>query len=76
MKGRIVINRDYCKGCDYCSVACPQKIIMLDTKFNSTGFFPATIVNMYKCTGCAMCAIACPEIAIEVWRSEEGDGAN
>jgi 2-oxoglutarate ferredoxin oxidoreductase subunit delta len=46
---------------------------MLDTKFNSTGFFPATIVNMYKCTGCALCAVVCPEVAIEVWRAEEGE---
>jgi 2-oxoglutarate ferredoxin oxidoreductase subunit delta len=73
MKGKILINRDYCKGCDYCSAACPAKIIMLDTKFNSSGFYSATVVNMYKCTGCGLCAMVCPEVAIEVWRTEEGD---
>ncbi len=71
MQGRIEINREICKGCEYCIVTCPKKIINLDRHFNSSGYFPAAVKDMHKCTGCALCAEMCPEIAIEVWQEED-----
>lgn len=68
MKGKILIDRELCKGCKYCILSCPNAVIVIEEKFNSKGFFTASVRHMNKCTGCAMCAEMCPEIAIEVWR--------
>ncbi len=70
MKGKITIDRELCKGCKYCVLACPMGVIIIDDSFNSGGYFPAKAEYMGKCTGCALCAQMCPEIAIEVWRQE------
>ncbi|MBI4823196.1 MAG: 4Fe-4S binding protein [Nitrospirae bacterium] len=69
MKGKILIDRQLCKGCKYCILSCPKGVISIERKFNSAGYFPASPEHMDRCTGCAMCAEMCPEIAIEVWRS-------
>ena len=66
-KGKIVIDRELCKGCRYCIEACPKDSITPDTQFNSMGYYPVVFSFPEKCTGCAMCAQMCPEIAIEVW---------
>jgi 2-oxoglutarate ferredoxin oxidoreductase subunit delta len=68
--GRIEIDRESCKGCGYCVEACPKKVIVLDTKFNEQGFYPAITAHLESCTGCAICANVCPDIAIEVWKDE------
>ncbi len=67
-KGKIVINRDVCKGCTYCVAACPKNCIEMDKDINSSGYFPALFAHADKCTGCAICATVCPDIAIQVWR--------
>ncbi|MDX9715130.1 MAG: 4Fe-4S binding protein [Dissulfurispiraceae bacterium] len=67
-RGKIVINRDVCKGCAYCVSACPKGCIEMDKTINSAGYFPAVFVHADKCTGCAICATVCPDIAIQVWR--------
>ncbi len=73
MKGRIVIDREMCKGCEYCMITCPLGIIMIEENFNKKGFMPAFCVDPEKCTGCSMCARMCPEIAIEVYRENNGE---
>ena len=70
MKGKIVINREVCKGCGYCITACPNGIIVLDKDFNAMSNHPAAAVKDGTCNGCGFCAIICPDIAIEVWREE------
>ena len=70
-RGRIVIDRETCKGCKYCIAACPKGAIALDEGINGMGYFPALFKHPSKCTGCAMCARMCPEIAIEVWKEGE-----
>ncbi|MCI0469235.1 MAG: ferredoxin family protein [Nitrospirae bacterium] len=70
-KGKIVIDRDLCKGCKYCVIYCPKGLIVMDGTFNSMGYFPAMFEDKEReCTGCAICAQMCPEIAIEVWRED------
>lgn len=68
MKGRVAIQEEACKGCNYCVLACPKGCLALKGEFNGKGFFPSTVVDGESCTGCAFCAEVCPEIAIEVWR--------
>jgi len=70
MKGRIEIDRQLCKGCGYCIIACPKAVIAIDGEFNSQGYYPAKVAKPELCTGCALCAQFCPEIAIMVWREE------
>ncbi len=67
-KGKIIINKELCKGCGYCINACPKGLITIDISFNSMGN-PFAVFNQDDvCTGCTLCARMCPEIAIEVWR--------
>lgn len=69
-KGKIVIDKELCKGCKYCIEACTKGSIVVGSKFNSVGYFPADFSHPERCNGCAMCAQMCPEIAIEVWKEE------
>ncbi len=71
MKGKITIDRELCKGCKYCVLACPKGVIVMDDEFNSSGYFPSNVEDPEKCNGCALCAQMCPEIAIMVWREED-----
>ncbi len=73
MKGMIEIDRELCKGCSYCVEVCPKKIIIIDSVFNSSGYFPATVKSMEECTGCTLCATVCPEVAIKVYHLTEKD---
>ncbi|MDA8169476.1 MAG: ferredoxin family protein [Nitrospiraceae bacterium] len=66
-KGFITINRELCKGCKFCILACPNGVLEFDKDLNSQGFFPAMPTRVENCTGCALCAQMCPEVAIEVW---------
>lgn len=68
MKGRIAIDRELCKGCKYCVLACPKGVITMEAEFNVSGYFPAMAEYLDRCNGCTLCAQMCPEIAIEVWK--------
>ena len=63
--GRIVINRDRCKACYLCIEACPNKVLGMDEKVNTLGYYPVKVNSEKDCIGCAICARVCPDIAIE-----------
>lgn len=68
---RIKIERDECKGCELCSINCPEKLIIMDESLNVRGVHPAKFAvsaDPERCKGCKMCAIMCPEVCIEVYR--------
>jgi len=71
-RGRIIIDRERCKGCYLCISVCPNEVIVISQGLNQQGYYPAEPkekVNDGKgCIGCAMCATICPDIAIEVYR--------
>jgi 2-oxoglutarate ferredoxin oxidoreductase subunit delta len=69
MAGKIIINIERCKGCGLCVIACPKGGIIISSKSNKNGYFPAECDNT-ECTGCAACAIICPEAVIEVLRNQ------
>ena len=72
VKGRIVVNETYCKGCELCVSACPQHVIGLaEDHITSKGYHPATLIAD-GCTGCGICAIMCPEAAITIYREKSG----
>jgi 2-oxoglutarate ferredoxin oxidoreductase subunit delta len=74
-KGKIVIQRERCKGCQLCFAVCPNHRIGPDDSLNKKGYLPARFSEEVEegqkgCTGCAQCATVCPEVAIEVYRAK------
>ena len=69
-KGRIVIDAEYCKGCELCVSVCPQDVISMADYFNAKGYRPARLTDPGgECTGCAVCAVICPDAVITVYRA-------
>lgn len=69
MVGKVVIDKELCKGCRLCVEACPHKLIVIANRINSKSYHPAEFVDPKGvCTGCTLCALTCPEVAIEVFR--------
>lgn len=60
-KTKIIINTKWCKGCEFCVIFCPKKVLTMD------GSKPI-VVNLQECTGCMLCELRCPDFAIEVHR--------
>ncbi len=68
-KGRILINEERCKGCEFCTTTCPYHLIQMADHYNAKGYRPATLVDPAgRCTGCMLCAMICPEAIITVFR--------
>jgi len=62
----IVINPDYCKGCDICVASCPKKVLGPSSRINSKGYTLPEAINLEACTLCKMCEVVCPDLAIAV----------
>ena len=55
----IDINADDCDGCEKCSVACPNNVLMvIDDK--------STVRDAQVCRRCRVCMAICPNDCIEV----------
>lgn len=68
VKGKIDIDKEFCKGCRLCVEFCPKKVIDISEALNGKGYNFACFMQEAGCTGCATCALVCPEAAIEVYR--------
>jgi 2-oxoglutarate ferredoxin oxidoreductase subunit delta len=62
-KAEILINRDWCKGCNICVALCPTQVLALDEHEK------ATVIALERCTLCRSCELHCPDLAIEVSRA-------
>ena len=70
--GAVEIDRERCKGCDLCVVACPCGVLALQTReVNDRGYNFAYDNDPEKCIGCAACAEVCPDGCITVYRVVE-----
>ncbi len=66
-QGVICINQNLCKGCKFCSKACPTDSIFIEEKKAQTR-------ERYACMFCGDCAAICKENAIELVSSFEYSG--
>ena len=62
-KTKIIINTKWWKGCEYCVVFCPKKVLSMERG-------KAIVVNLSECTRCMLCELRCPDFAIEVQKVE------
>jgi 2-oxoglutarate ferredoxin oxidoreductase subunit delta len=69
-KGKVVIDRELCKGCYLCIRACPVKVLEQDSVPNSSGSYPSTPARKEKCIACGNCFEVCPDVCIEVYELE------
>jgi len=65
-RGRVVVDRELCKGCYLCVRACPVKVLVKDTEMNSTGTYPARPAAD-GCIACGNCYEVCPDVCVEVY---------
>lgn len=69
LMAKVVINTEYCKGCELCTTACVKKLLTIGQEFNKNGCYAVQYRDEEnECTGCALCAEMCPDVAIEVWK--------
>jgi 2-oxoglutarate ferredoxin oxidoreductase subunit delta len=73
-KGKVVIDRELCKGCLLCIRVCPAKVLEKDASLNSSGSYPSFPAHPEKCVACGNCYEVCPDVCIEVF-DLEGDAA-
>lgn len=81
-RGYIVVLEERCKGCELCVPACPEDILLMGRRTNSSGWNLVETQDMEKCIACNLCALICPDRAIDVYRfdkpvkveTEETDG--
>ncbi len=66
--GKVVIDKERCKGCRLCIEVCPKHLLEVAESTNSFGYQPVMVRVDEECTGCALCAIICPDLAIEVYK--------
>lgn len=72
-RGKVVINRERCKGCYLCVRACPFGVLEADTGMNSGGVHPVLDAHGEKCTACASCYRVCPDVVLTVYELEGKD---
>lgn len=66
-KGKVVIDRELCKGCYLCIAACPVKALGKDTALNTLGSYPAIPVEGDACIACGNCYEVCPDVCLRIF---------
>ena len=62
----VIIDKNYCKGCELCVKACPQQILSMSKEITNRGYLSAQMHDPSRCIGCQICALVCPDAAITV----------
>ena len=68
--GKVLIDKDRCKGCDYCVDFCPRGALKMSDEHNPKGYTLAAVADQSRCLACGLCEILCPEFAIQVLPSD------
>ncbi|HSW57278.1 MAG TPA: 4Fe-4S binding protein [Dehalococcoidales bacterium] len=69
--GKIIIEKEKCKGCGFCTEFCPRDALAMTQEINSKGYLLAAVTDESKCLSCGLCEIICPEFGVKVLNSEE-----
>jgi len=68
---KVIIDKEWCKGCGLCVHVCPKGGLQTAKKLNEKGYFPAEKCKTVRCTGCGMCMLVCPDMAIQLEDDDE-----
>ena len=69
-KGKVVIERELCKGCLLCIRACPVQVLEKDSRLNAQVSYPSFPAYPEKCIACGNCFEVCPDVCIEIYEAE------
>jgi len=71
--GKFHVEKEICKGCEFCVTFCPHDVLELSEEFNSKGYhFPRVKEGMEdKCVACRSCENICPDMAITIEEVEK-----
>lgn len=61
---KLVINKEWCKGCGICVHFCPTQVLELNGRDKAVAPRPE------DCICCKLCELRCPDLAIEVLTEE------
>ena len=67
-RGAVVVDKEKCKGCNLCVVACPTKTLDLAKEVNGPGYHYSVRVTPDAWIGCAGGALVCPVAVITVYK--------
>ena len=67
IRGTVIVDTEFCKGCELCIEACPQECLRLSQTLNQKGYQFAELFGD-SCTGCENCALVCPDFVLTVYR--------
>ena len=62
----IIINEDWCKGCNICISRCPVDALEESDQLNRRGVRPPRLKAVNKCNYCRLCELLCPDLAVTV----------
>jgi len=63
--GKILINKERCKGCGCCVEFCPRGVLKMSDELSPKGYCLAEVEDESKCLACGLCDTLCPEFAIQ-----------
>lgn len=62
----IIIDDQFCKGCNLCLEVCPRKVFARSAKRSRAGYSMPQATGEKKCSVCFLCEMTCPDLAITV----------
>ena len=65
---KVSIDKEKCKGCQYCVLYCPHKCIEMSKELNKHGVNYAVFVKKQACTQCGICQMVCPDTCVVVYK--------
>jgi len=62
----IIIDDQFCKGCNLCLEVCPRKVFTKSSKRSRAGYSMPQAAELEKCSVCFLCEMTCPDLALTV----------
>lgn len=69
--GKVTIDKERCKGCNYCVEYCPRDVLEQSKELSPKGYLLVAVKDEKKCVSCGFCEAICPEFAIKVTSPEK-----